>query len=51
MVYQENVTLIVTTCNLIEKRILKCEKFWPDLQENFSKLMDPSLSVTQSFPE
>jgi protein tyrosine phosphatase len=30
MVVQEKVTLIVTTCNLVEKKVEKCEKFWPD---------------------
>ena len=29
MVSQENVTLIVTTCNLKEKGRTKCHKFWP----------------------
>lgn len=30
MVLQENVTLIISTCNLVENGIQKCEKFWPD---------------------
>jgi hypothetical protein len=48
MVIQENVTLIVTTCNLVEKGVLKCEKFWPDVSENFA---GKSTSVQQSSPE
>jgi protein tyrosine phosphatase len=30
MVSQEEVCLIVTTCNLVEGERKKCEKFWPD---------------------
>ena len=30
MIAQEQVTLILTTCNLAEKGRTKCEKFWPD---------------------
>jgi len=29
MISQENVTLIVTTCNLKEKGRTKCHQFWP----------------------
>ena len=29
MVSQENVTLIVTTCNVVEKHQSKCHHFWP----------------------
>ena len=29
MISQENVTLIVTTCNLKEKMRTKCHRFWP----------------------
>jgi len=29
MVSQENVTLIVTTCGLVEKNTVKCHQFWP----------------------
>ena len=32
MVVQENVTMIVSTCNLVEGKIQKCEMFWPDKQ-------------------
>ena len=30
MVSQENVTLIVTTCNVYEQRRPKCHQFWPN---------------------
>jgi hypothetical protein len=30
MVIQEDVTMIVTACNLVEGTQIKCEKFWPD---------------------
>jgi hypothetical protein len=29
MVLEQDVTLILTTCNLIEDRRVKCEQFWP----------------------
>ena len=30
MIAQENVTLVVTTCNLVEKMRSKCHRFWPE---------------------
>ena len=30
MIHEQNVTLIVSTCNLIEKGVNKCERFWPE---------------------
>lgn len=29
MVLEQDVTLILTTCNLLEDRRVKCEQFWP----------------------
>ena len=34
MVSQENVTLIVTTCNVVEKNRPKCHQFWPPNHPN-----------------
>ena len=34
MIAQENVTLIVTTCNLEEKGRSKCHQFWPPVHGN-----------------
>ena len=36
MVSQENVTLIVTTCNTVERNRSKCHKFWPSEEDEFS---------------
>lgn len=50
MVIQEDVKMIVTTCNLVEGTRRKCEKFWPDTcsktESNFSHLIDPEITVT-----
>ena len=49
MVVQEDVTMIVTTCNLIEGTQIKCEKYWPD-ESNHSmigKKLDIGLTVTK----
>ena len=48
MILYENVTLIVTTCNLVEKKIIKCEKFWPDYKSSdngFENLLDKYTTV------
>ena len=34
MIAQENVTLIVTTCNITEKGRSKCHQFWPPVEGN-----------------
>ena len=44
MVSQENVTLIVTTCNVVEKRTPKCHQFWPPVHTNIQAEFDEGLS-------
>ena len=54
MILHDNVTLIVTTCNLIEGTTVKCEQFWPDEQdcEDFAvKKLDYGVMITHAAPE
>lgn len=44
MVAQENVKLIVTTCNVVERGVRKCEKFWPELNTKV-QAMDEGCSI------
>ena len=46
MVAQENVTLIVTTCNTIEKGSHKCHRFWPNDSNQFEFSNETDLNDT-----
>ena len=46
MVAQENVTLIVTTCNTTEKGSRKCHRFWPNDSNQFEFSNDTDLNDT-----
>ena len=43
MITQENVTLIVTTCNLQEKGRTKCHQFWPPVHTNQAPAWESAL--------
>ena len=45
MIAQENVTSILTTCNVVEKGVKKCEKFWPSEGEDNSHYLDKGTTV------
>ena len=45
MVAQENVTMVVTTCNLTEGNKVKCAKFWPCSESDIAKRIDNDMSV------
>jgi len=49
MIVQENVTLIVSTCKLVEGKRAKCEMFWPDSkqQDQFQENLDKGMKVTR----
>ena len=49
MINEQNVTLIVTTCNLTEGSRVKCAKFWPEPSSDsldFQHLFDDKLEGT-----
>jgi len=46
MIVQENVTLVVSTCNLIEDGRSKCEKFWPSDCTELKHLKDTGIKVS-----
>ena len=46
MVVQENVTMVVTTCNLKEGARDKCAQFWPDSVQDEVRRLDSDMSVT-----
>lgn len=47
MVSQENVTLIVTTCNVVENGRSKCHEFWPNDMQEGSKLWNHNAILTE----
>ena len=46
MISQENVTLIVTTCNTVEKGSKKCFRFWPNDSGQFEFSEETDLNDT-----
>ena len=46
MIAQENVTLIVTTCNTVEKGSKKCHRFWPSDSLDFEFANETDLADT-----
>ena len=45
MIVQENVTLVVSTCNLIEDGRSKCEKYWPSAGKEFKFTLGEGIKV------
>jgi protein tyrosine phosphatase len=48
MIVQENVTLVISVCNLFEDNRHKCEKYWPDEKETMRPLKNSGIVVKPS---
>lgn len=48
MIVQENVSLVISVCNLFEDNRPKCEKYWPDDKETVRHLKSSGIVVTPS---
>jgi len=51
MIFEQNVTLIISVCNLSEGGRVKCHKFWPDVSSaedpKFKKILGQDVIVTE----
>jgi protein tyrosine phosphatase len=51
MIVQENVSLVISVCNLFEDDRPKCEKYWPDGKETVKQLKHTGIVVSEGSVE